>query len=275
MKRFLGIIILSLLLCGKSYANLGPYKGEGEVKLSDYVLGAFIFYLTGKEHNKSEGHAKSGRGLFFAVNLEGTEMSYTYCPTGANCMRDPGRVVRHCKKRAGSKCFIFASGRKIVWNNINYKFKRKSTELEIRNKLEELGFTGANLSSSDSKTSATTTQKTEKKKETTKKIVKKYELKGERSIALSWEGYKDLIAGTVKFDEIDYKGTLELPLPNNDGSCDGTYSLQEGGKGTWQIACTNNMGAAGTLKWVKDGGVTGIGRDHNDKKVKFTVSKDS
>ena len=117
-------------------------------------------------------------------------------------------------------------------------------------------------------------QKLLKKKEP-KKVVKKYELKGERSIALSWEGYEELIAGTVNFDETDYKGTLNLPLPNNDGTCDGTYSLQKGGKGTWQIACSNNMGAAGTLKWVKDGGITGTGRDHNDKKVKFTVSKNS
>ena len=114
-----------------------------------------------------------------------------------------------------------------------------------------------------------------KKKKEPKKVVKKYELKGERSIALSWDGYEDLIAGTVEFDETDYKGTLNIPLPNNDGTCDGTYSLQEGGKGTWQIACSNNMGAAGTLKWVKDGSVTGTGRDHNDKKVKFTVSKNS
>ena len=37
-------------------------------------------------------------------------------------------------------------------------------------------------------------------------------LKGERSIALSWDGYEDLIAGTVKFDEADYKGTLKIPL---------------------------------------------------------------
>jgi hypothetical protein len=275
MKKFLGVIILSFLLSVKSYANLGGYKGEGELKLSENVLRTFVHYLIGKTHNKNQGHAQTGRGLFFAVNLQGTEMSYTYCPFGADCSWNPGAVVKHCKKRGGSKCFIFASGRKIVWNDINYKFKWKSTELEIRNKLEELGFTGTNLSSSDSKTSTTTTKKTEKKKETTKKIVKKYELKGKRSIALSWEGYEDLIAGTVKFDETDYKGTLELPLPNNDGSCDGTYSLQKGGKGTWQITCTNNMGAAGTLKWVKDGGVTGIGRDHNDKKVKFTVSKDS
>ena len=45
-----------------------------------------------------------------------------------------------------------------------------------------------------------------------------------------------------------------MPLPNNDGTCEGSYSLQQGGKGTWQIACTNDMGAAGTLKWVEDGG---------------------
>lgn len=105
-----------------------------------------------------------------------------------------------------------------------------------------------------------------------KKIVKKYELDGERSIALSWEGYSSLIAGSVNFNEADYKGTLNLSLPNGDGNCSGSYSLQKDGKGTWQIACTNDMGAAGTLKWDKVNGVTGIGRDHNDKKVKFTVA---
>ena len=103
---------------------------------------------------------------------------------------------------------------------------------------------------------------------------KKYELKGERSIAINWEGYDDLIAGKVKFDEKNYDGTLILPLPNNDGICNGTYSLQKGGKGVWQITCTNNMGAQGTLKWG-NGGVTGIGKDNSNKKVKFTVSKNS
>ena len=105
-----------------------------------------------------------------------------------------------------------------------------------------------------------------------KKVLKKYKIEGKRSIALSWEDYDDLIAGSVNFDETDYKGTLNLSLPNNDGMCDGTYSLQDSGKGTWQITCTNNMGAAGKLKWIKDGGVTGIGKDYNNKIVKFTVS---
>ena len=113
------------------------------------------------------------------------------------------------------------------------------------------------------------------KKEKPKKILKKNKLKGKRSIALSWENYNDLIAGSVNFEEINYKGTLNLSLPNDDGRCDGTYSLQDNGKGTWQISCTNNMGAAGTLKWFKDGSVTGAGIDYNNKKVKFTVSKNN
>ena len=41
------------------------------------------------------------------------------------------------------------------------------------------------------------------------------------------------------------------------------------------VAIIGILAAVGTLKWVKDGGFTGTGRDHNDKKVKFTVSKNS
>lgn len=273
MKKLLNFIVLSLFLSTNVQASL---NGQGKLKLSDYVVNSLINYLNPNAiHNSTKGHEQKGNPIYFAVSISGMEQAYTYCPRGQTCSRSPGRVTQHCKKIAKEKCYIFASGRKIVWDGINYRFNRKSTDLEIRKKLEEWGFTGISLSSSNSTTTTSTTKKTDKKKETTKKIVKKYELKGERFIALSWEGYEDLIAGTIKFNETDYRGTLVLPLPKNEDSCDGTYSLQQGGKGTWQISCTNNMGAAGTLKWDKDGGVTGIGRDYNDKKVKFTVSKDS
>ena len=105
------------------------------------------------------------------------------------------------------------------------------------------------------------------------KIAKKYSVKGERPLALSWDGYSDLIAGKVKFNEADYKGSVNFVLPNNDGTCEGSYSLQKQGKGTWQFSCTNNMGAAGTMNWVKNGSVTGTGRDYKGKKVKFTISQ--
>ena len=181
------------------------------------------------------------------------------------------QILEECSRYSKDiECFLFARKRTIKWKNgINpakgkaSTIKSKWSDTEIKAKLTELGFYKNNNSTSNT----TTTPKI------TKKVVKKYSESSERSIALSWDGYEDLIAGTVEFDEADYRGTLNLPLPNNDGTCDGTYSLQEGGKGTWQIACTNNMGAAGTLKWTETGGVTGSGRDHNDKKVKFTVSK--
>jgi hypothetical protein len=260
MKKLLGIVVLSLLWC--NVGNAGTY-GKGELKLSQATADYFIQYLKG-------GSSKSP--MVFVVTNDGTWATYWYCPAGrSNCSSgSTTQFIKICERESDQDCSVFAKSRTVKWKNgINpgkgkeSKFNSKWSDEEIYAKLTELGFLGE----------TNTTTKIEKKKEETKKTVKKYELKGERSIALSWEGYDDLIAGTVEFDETDYRGTLNLPLPNNDGTCDGTYSLQEGGKGTWQIACTNDMGAAGTLKWKKDGGVTGTGRDHNDKRVKFTVSK--
>ena len=261
MKKILGIVVLGLLLSTGSFA--GTKKGKGEVTIKDSTVYFFIEYIRGKKGMKPQG---------FILSSNGSWAHYWYCPYSRCAAGNFNPTIRKCEEATGVSCGLFASRRTIVWkNDINpgkgkaSTVKSKWSDAEIRAKLTELGFLGGSSSLSTTK----------KKKKEPKKVVKKYELKGERSIALSWDGYEDLIAGTVEFDEADYKGTLNIPLPNNDGTCDGTYSLQEGGKGTWQIACSNNMGAAGTLKWVKDGGVTGTGRDHNDKKVKFTVSKNS
>jgi len=259
MKKLLGIIILSLLLTINAQA--ASKWGKGELQLDDFVVEKFIEYLRG--NTSTSPH-------LFAVSIDGLGYNYYFCSQGTGCEGGGEQILEECSRYSKDiECFLFARKRTIKWkNDINpgkgkaSTIKSKWSDAEIRAKLTELGFLGGSTSSSG----------TNKK---IKEVVKKYELKGERSIALSWDGYEDLIAGTVEFDETDYKGTLNIPLPNNDGTCDGTYSLQEGGKGTWQIACSNNMGAAGTLKWVKDGGVTGTGRDHNDKKVKFTVSKNS
>jgi len=271
ITKILFIASLTIFWCGNTHA---AKWGKGELKLDDYVLEKFIEYV--KLNNSSKAP------YLFAVSIDGWGYNYYYCPAGLNnCQGGDELILQECSKYSKDvECKLFARGRTIKWKNgINpgkgdaSKINSKWSDDQIIAKLTELGFLGQ--SSTSSSASTTSTDSKEKKKKEPKKVVKKYELKGERSIALSWEGYEDLIAGTVEFDEADYRGTLNLPLPNNDGTCDGTYSLQEGGKGTWQIACTNNMGAAGTLKWIKDGAVTGSGRDHNDKKVKFTVSQKS
>jgi len=266
MKKILGILFLIFLLSSTSFA--GVKKGKGQVEMSNRVVERFITYLRGKKGMKPSA---------FILSSNGSYSHYWYCGSSGGC-RDGNYepTIRECEEKTGVDCGLFARKRTIVWkNDINpgkgkvSKINSKWSDSEIRAKLTELGFLGGSTSS----TPTTTTPKITKK--ITKKVVKKYSESGERSIALSWDGYEDLIAGTVEFDEADYKGTLNIPLPNNDGNCDGSYSLQKGGKGTWQIACTNDMGAAGTLKWTENGGITGIGRDHNDKKVKFTVSKKS
>jgi hypothetical protein len=265
--RILGIVVLGLLLSTGSFAS--TKKGKGEVTIKDSSLDHFITYIRGKKSMNPQG---------FILSSDGSWSSYWYCAHSRCAAGNFNPTIRKCEEETGVNCGLFASRRTIVWKNqINpgkgkiSTINSKWSDAEIRAKLTELGFLGGSSSSS----TTTTSKITKKKKKEPKKVVKKYELKGERSIALSWDGYEDLIAGTVEFDEADYKGTLNIPLPNNDGNCDGSYSLQEGGKGTWQIACSNNMGAAGTLKWTEKGGVTGKGRDHNDKKVKFTVSKKS
>ena len=268
MKKFLGTLILGFLLSTSAFAKIG----KGELKLDSWAVDYFIKYIKGKGSNSPE---------LFIISQDSSWATYYYCPAGQGNCRDLSdqKGIKICERESNVDCATFARGRTIKWKNgINKgrgktsRIKSKWSDTEIIAKLTELGFIGDNTSSTESITPKIT-EKVEKKE--TQKVVKKYELQGERSIALSWDGYEDLIAGTVEFDEANYKGTLNVPLPNNDGTCDGSYSLQEGGKGTWQIACTNNMGAAGTLKWSETGGVTGKGRDHNDKKVIFTVSKKS
>ncbi len=256
------VLLLPLLLFSSvNYSYSGTY-GEGKLQLTDGIVNYFIKYLRGGT-NKFPSD--------FYVTFDGTGATYWFCSVHANCSAGVLKEdLTDCERRTGKKCGKFALKRYVKWKNgINpgkgksSKFSSKWTDQQIKDKLHELGFYG----------NTTTTKKVEKKKE--EKIVKKYSLEGKRSIALSWDGYSDLIAGTVEFDEANYKGILNLSLPNNDGTCEGSYSLQSDNKGTWQISCSNNMGAAGTLKWIEDGGVTGTGRDYNDKKVKFTISKNS
>lgn len=260
MKKFIILVVLTSLIFNKN-VNAGRW-GEGELQLTKSMADYFIKFIRGKGNKKPSD---------FYVTLDGTDGTYWYCGAG-NCKEgNPLEDIKDCERKTGKKCGKFAFKRTIRWKNgINpAKFKSstinsKWSDEKIYAKLTELGFYN-NKSSSNITTDS----------KITKKVTKKYSQSGKRPIALSWEGYANLIAGTVKFDEKDYRGILNIPLPNKDGICDGTYSLQKGGKGTWQIACTNEMGAAGTLKWTKNGGVTGQGRDYNDKKVKFTVSSKS
>lgn len=255
LKKLIAILFLNILFV----SNVNADYGSGELKLSENAIYEFQRYIQGK----------LGKPEKFFISTDGKTTHWWYCPYSQCTPMGDTQEAKKCSQRAGGvECKTFAVRRSIKWDNgvdkkaLKIKFKSKDSIQEIKDKLTALNFYG----SSDVK---------ETKPNTSNYIKKKYSLKDERPIALQWEGYSDLIAGTIKFDEKNYQGTLKLPLPNNDGTCNGSYTLQEGGNGVWQMTCTNNTGASGTLKWDGSGSVTGIGRDYKNKKLKFTVSKKS
>mgnify|MGYP001186942011 FL=1 len=269
MKKILVLITLSFFINNFSYSFT---KGKGEIKMSEKSIEHFINYIQGNSGIKKKPEFDfKPRPDRFVMSSNGNWTFAWYCPyTQCSFQDSTVKTIKDCERDTGVSCGVFASRRTIYWDNgtntkaNKAKFKSKMSGTEIRAKLKDYGFIGQ------------ITKKVEKKLDEKIKVVKKKESKGNRSIAFSWEGYEELIIGTVGYEESDDgKTSMSLNLPNNDGSCEGTYLLQNGGKGTWLVACSNNMGAAGTLNWDDEGGVIGSGRDYKDKKVKFTVAKRS
>ena len=80
------------------------------------------------------------------------------------------------------------------------------------------------------------------------------------------------LIGAKKFSFRSCKGELEMELPENDGSCRGTYEYTAKGKGVWAVACTNGLAGSGELKtYGKGKGSSGTGKDSNGRNIKFTV----
>ena len=264
MKKLLGVVVLCFFIFNTS-SNAGNINGKGELKMSNQSVNNFIRYI---KINKKPINGKRAKPDSFIISQDGSWSWYWVCPYN-ECWQNDKPKLEECERITGVTCARFAKRRTVYWDNgINTKkkkakFSSKMSDQEIKDELKRLGFYG-------NKPSTINTTKKKKTKITKKNII------GKKSIAISWGGYENLILGTASAEETDDGRTsMNLQLPNNDGSCEGTYLLQNGGRGTWQISCTNKMGAAGTLKWKKNSSITGHGSDYNNNKVKFTISQKS
>ncbi len=95
-----------------------------------------------------------------------------------------------------------------------------------------------------------------------------------RSIAISWDGYQNLISGSIELaPNPKTVGLVSIKLPNNEGSCSGQTKQIDRKTGVWSISCTNGMSAAGTYDAYGDGqGASGTGTDSKGNKVRYTIS---
>ena len=276
-KLLIYYLFVNILFINLSFASVsGGYKtGKGPLKISTDTANLLEYYFSGgKKGAYAQKQKEPWIGELIVISVDGNYYSWFNTPKrykdNVATGHYTGQAIASCKKKSGQECYLFASRQKIVWDNGSDKKKSRLKSKDIKagktlQILKELGFyDGGKKSVSND----------ENKKKTTKKITKKIEVNSKKTIAFSWEGYDDLIIGNVSNEESDIgETTINFKLPNDEGNCEGTYLLQSGGKGSWQVACSDNIGAAGTLKWNKDGRIKGTGRDYNDKKVKFNVAK--
>ena len=150
MKKFLGILVLGLLLISSS-ANAGSI-GSGELTLSPGATDWFIKYIKG-------GWGKTPDK--FMVTYDGTGTYWWTCPAAICTPGGDTGDVKVCEQyHNGKECKVFARSRTIKWKNgINKgnresKFNSKWSDAEIRAKLTELGFLGE-ATSTEEKVSTT------------------------------------------------------------------------------------------------------------------------
>ena len=144
MKFFIKLILISIIL----FSNAIAKDGFGEVKFTSNSYQNFLAYLRGDGDPNAYGvMMTSGKPLGFAINQEGNQSLYFYCPKkyGDNCM--PGahmQAQNKCtiasKKRGLGRCFVFAKGRVIVWDSANIKIPKRVTVEEIREIFKENGW---------------------------------------------------------------------------------------------------------------------------------------
>ena len=170
MKKLLGIIFLILLLNSNVYSK----DGSGNLRFTANSFNSFLAYLRGDGSDIGGVMMSSGMPIGFAINQKGNNTFYYYCPKkyGDNCM--PGGHIKaqsdctnRSKKRGEDRCFVFAKGRKIVWDSINYKIKKKPSVMEVKELFAKHGWYGAIENKEIVKPKITN-----KKKEVTKKVSK-------------------------------------------------------------------------------------------------------
>lgn len=143
MKIFLWLVLSFLLSASNAFAN--PI-GKNELTLSSNAASYFVKYIKKKGQNSPS---------LFLTTESGRYSYWFWCSHGmGQCTSNPGATEK-CERTLKEKfsvreeCFIFAKGRRIVWDNGNdfsikeRKLNSKWSEQKINEKLTQLGFLGS------------------------------------------------------------------------------------------------------------------------------------
>lgn len=175
------IFTINLFLSSVVFAGVTTmYKrGQGPLKLTENMANILEYFFSGGTLGVyAEKQKEKWKPGLIAVSEDGSNFSYFRHPlhvTEVDGKQYAGLAVKDCQKKSGKKCYLFANGYKIVWDNGSDKKRRRLKRKEVRagktiDILIELGFYDGR------KNSSVKTDNKQKKKETKsedKDIVKK------------------------------------------------------------------------------------------------------
>ena len=117
MRKFLGIVVLTLLLNSNVYAKVG----NGELKLSQSTMEKLMLYMYGASNPMySDGANKKNKPMLMVISVDGKSSYYYYCPyTNCETGNFVYKAIKRCEKLSnGSPCYLFATKRSIKWKNV-------------------------------------------------------------------------------------------------------------------------------------------------------------
>jgi len=94
--------------------------------------------------------------------------------------------------------------------------------------------------------------------------------KGSRSVAASWGGHFDMMAGVIEFEDGQKQGSISISLPDGRGTCTGQYFLKTRTSGSWTVIDPTGAAASGEFTIAGTGG-SGSGRDTEGNEIRFSL----
>lgn len=142
------LIFFTIIFC--TFSNYSIAKiGKGSLQLSKNSMEMLMQYMYGASNPKYEfGKNKKNKPMLMTISKDGNSTHYYYCPYNS-CESGNYRQqsIEKCEKYSqGSKCYVFALGRKIVWKNNGDKSLRRIKYETLKNpfnvakQIKDLGF---------------------------------------------------------------------------------------------------------------------------------------
>ena len=169
MKKILGIVFLSLILfTSESFSSM---NGQGPLKIKSDILDVLLNYYFNPKNKKD-------RPTHFTITKTGDMLGYSICPASysGDCHKTPQTALTGCRMnvkkylKRKERCWVFAKGRKIVWNNLNIEIPKGTPNQQIKEILIEQGFYGSEITKKKKEKKQAKKKTTTSSNDITKKI---------------------------------------------------------------------------------------------------------